>query len=420
MPALPITAIAARTTTVKITGDFTLFDVRFCLGLLNTHGLCRVSKIEWPILQLVSLAGVGQETEWAAYAVKRGKSSQDDNRRAIEDKCLRCFNFWTDRLKKITTWEDLVSKVKNPKEPVSREIVDGLAVYDQTKSFEGDPSDIFTNTETGLEVASEGFFLNREEFIQFMKTEEHPNGLTPEQCNIKESTGLNADGSQAKGFKVKDESRPWRTFRQFARSADFTRTWRLDADQQTMPCEPALFLQHLHSKRQSGEGGPKLTIKASVFSKTELLKRAAQLAVTGDVPAQDGFNSGDDGSDGEEVVRAGKLEAKAAEGSEAKRRRCSTACSSAASAIASLVSPAKSIAKSLSSDKMGEDDDEEADGRTKSWAHWVSVLNPQKIMNGTKLGKQKGFAQRAIERMTKKGDLPIRLSLYVAIAYAAI
>lgn len=337
--------------------------------------------------------------EWAAYAVCRKRGPSSDNapaKRPVEDRCLKCDNFWAKVLRPLgMSWERYCEIMEQ--EDWKGEI---LAAIERGSS---PPPDYRQNTVSGIQITGTGFklevpFLTKPDFTEYME-------ISPEDAKVQCVTAVGPFGDE-KGYMVRDDKREViknynRKIEIFGKVVLRTEDPKMLAKEHVFPKMTSLVLSAEMAKRQDNKIVGKTPESVPILTASQIFKRKDDLErkLRASPPAGHDedlvSHDGQDHSDGEppfEVVRS------RAEGNDeippATRLSTKTKRPSAGSSV-----PADAMSAVGGTESAWGDADFTIAGRNKTLEHWKNTLNLLDILNGKKMGREEGFAERALQRM---------------------
>jgi hypothetical protein len=329
-----------------------------------------------------------QEKEWAAYSVKKAKG--DPIKTPVEDKCQECWTFWKKNFMHIMDWDAFILKPKEEVEAGKKVAAGGQRAFQ--------PAEVGSAKHVGIQVAEHGLFLSESEFQEYTK------GLTPKQCKLTAVAGTTSSGEACKGYVVKDPAKPYRTFKAFSTFYDNVYTCKLDPKEHVLQSQADDAFNVLKAARKAGKNGPRSVLGHTLHDLEALQERARQFAAA--QPEQrkasvEGVESNEEPSDEdiEMIVRAEVDSGLPLFATPVGKQSKGAVKSSAGTTDGERINASGSSSADLAS--FWEDEDGDAT-RNRSLCHWIAVLSLTKILQGSKLGREKGFAVRAAVRMREK------------------
>lgn len=335
-----------------------------------------------------------QEVRWYRYEMRK----RSGKKALVGDRCHSC-SAWVKKHLSWMSFEDAVALCERDSKFVA-EAMPCIKSYappdDEDDASDFPAEDVCQKVFTGICVQRQGILLDKAEFNEKFKS------LGPDawdRCGIQPTMCMNEHGKRSQAIIVRDESAPYRKVMAYTFMGDERSTYKLMSSDHVFASQGSRLMSSLTKDRRTKAGSEMQAMTSPKPFPT--LAELEDNIQNGAAAAADA--GGDADSDDEQVVvdSAGKVVEGAAMATPQKSGAMSSARSSHGGGVGLLKlaragmlgSGKKSVAASTYDDGDGEE------GLNRSAAHWIGKMNLTAIMAGTKMGREKGFATKARDRM---------------------
>ena len=344
---------------------------------------------------VVFAAPFAQETEWAEYEKKKVSGRMQEV--PVDDACKNCKQFYLKTCGGWMSWAkyiDLCAKSQEFKDEIEK----GMARQNAgERALDYVPMQVSSAASYGVEIATHGLALDGQDVIDIS------GGKTPEDLRLKMQAVTDSHGKVHKVFLARDPHQPYRTFRAFSRFDDSSMKVHLEPKEQLFTSQGNRLLEALRSGRAEGKTEQKnfFSCKPCKLPTLEELKEKWQ---RGDqyVDSDGELDADEDGpaasQAGQRVSRvsAGSVSVFQDSGKKPKLQRAGSG-----GQLERKDGDGGSV--------MGQDDTVGAYALPAS--HWLAVIKITEMLDGTRFGKQVGFATKLLARLDEANKVVAAKSL---------